>query len=340
MADNQSIQFLATAGYQLTTSVAGGQGTIAPPSGGQSGTVNLLATPATGYLDTVTWTGTDDDNITATTNTVTMDADKNVTVTFEQDPTDPSRYTTPALESLADGTLSGLEDAYTVLNNGLNDPAVNTDPALKFWHAVARTGMMIFDTNDVSINTSLLEILEPFGVTVSGNDFDTLDVNLPWDPSDPNCLLIPETANVDTAFAAINSSILPEIDAILAELDGVPNTLQISLDPSVTGLLDDLEIDGGDKLALVAALLGVKAVLSGAANPAYNILVDLSHSLFTGWECGDLPETTTLTAILAQYPDLLKILPGGAANLAQSKANLLATLNAFFAATDHILAEP
>ncbi|MCH7921081.1 MAG: hypothetical protein IIC50_24320, partial [Planctomycetes bacterium] len=164
-------------------------------------------------------------------------------------------------------------------------------------------------------------------------------MNLPWDPDDPNCLLIPQTANVDTAFAAINSSILPEIDAILAELDGVPNTLQISLDPSLTGLLDDLEIDGGDKLALVAALLGVKAVLSGAANPAYNILVDLSHSLFTGWECGDLPETTTLKAILAQYPDLLKILPGGAANLAQSKANLLATLNAFFAATDHILAE-
>ncbi|MCH7921082.1 MAG: hypothetical protein IIC50_24325 [Planctomycetes bacterium] len=88
--------------------------------------------------------------------------------------TDPNQYITPALESLADGTLSGLEDAYTVLNNGLNDPAVNTDPALKFWHAVARTGMMIFDTNDVSINTSLVEILEPFGVTVSGNDFDLI----------------------------------------------------------------------------------------------------------------------------------------------------------------------
>jgi len=82
-----TVQF-ATAPVQtfaLTASVVDGHGQIVP----QSGTFNintavpLTAIPDDGYK-VAQWTGTDDDNSTADTNTVTMTADKTVTVKFEQ----------------------------------------------------------------------------------------------------------------------------------------------------------------------------------------------------------------------------------------------------------------
>ena len=70
--------------HQLTASVADGQGIIMPTGGTfEEGTVvDLTATPAPGY-HVVSWSGTDDDSSTATTNMVTMSADQSVTVTFE-----------------------------------------------------------------------------------------------------------------------------------------------------------------------------------------------------------------------------------------------------------------
>ncbi len=70
--------------FQLNTGVAGGNGTLAPPSGKYDpGTVvTLTATPAVNYR-VKKWTGTDNDASTANTNTVTMSSDKTVTVEFE-----------------------------------------------------------------------------------------------------------------------------------------------------------------------------------------------------------------------------------------------------------------
>jgi len=72
--------------YTLTASVAGGGGTISADPAGPTydcGTVvTLTATPDTCYR-VKGWSGTDDDTSTGTTNTVTMDSDKTVTVQFE-----------------------------------------------------------------------------------------------------------------------------------------------------------------------------------------------------------------------------------------------------------------
>jgi hypothetical protein len=74
--------------YQLTTSVTGGVGTIAPPSGNyfEKGTVvPLTATPGVGWR-VKAWSGTDDlPGWNMNTNTVTMTSNKTVTVTFELD---------------------------------------------------------------------------------------------------------------------------------------------------------------------------------------------------------------------------------------------------------------
>lgn len=70
---------------QLTTSVVGGNGAIAPASGPQpdGSVVALVATPDPGYR-VKAWQGTDDDASTSETNQVTMDTDKTVRLEFER----------------------------------------------------------------------------------------------------------------------------------------------------------------------------------------------------------------------------------------------------------------
>jgi len=71
--------------FTLTASVVNGHGSVIPTSGTYdvNTTVTLTATPDTGYR-VKKWTGTADDNKTTNTNTVVMNADKTVTVEFEQ----------------------------------------------------------------------------------------------------------------------------------------------------------------------------------------------------------------------------------------------------------------
>ena len=73
--------------HSLTATVAAGQGSVSPDYAVyEEGTVaTVTAAPAEGY-GVMRWTGTDDDASTARTNTVTMDADKTVTVEFEPRP--------------------------------------------------------------------------------------------------------------------------------------------------------------------------------------------------------------------------------------------------------------
>lgn len=72
----------------LTTRVDEGVGSISPEDGEQpeNEVVGLTATPDSGYR-VAAWNGTDDDGTTATTNTVTMDGDRTVSVSFEEIPT-------------------------------------------------------------------------------------------------------------------------------------------------------------------------------------------------------------------------------------------------------------
>ncbi len=71
--------------FQLTTGVAGGQGTIEPPSGTYfAGTVvTLTATPRSGWRIKA-WMGTDDDSLKTQSNTVVMSFDIIVSVEFGQ----------------------------------------------------------------------------------------------------------------------------------------------------------------------------------------------------------------------------------------------------------------
>jgi hypothetical protein len=261
-------------------------------------------------------------------------------------------YTGPAIEAFAGNpTLEGMVEAYQTLNNGMNNPAVTGDKRqLILLHVVARTAMLGLDTGNVSVNTSLLEVVQPLGITMTGHKFfsdipddpDMIKLVLPRNPADPNCLQFPPGADVNAAASAINTHILPQLEQILTELNQVTNTPAFSmiLTPAQTGLESNVEVDWGDVLALKAALLSVKTVLYAVANPGYDFVVDLSNPIFTGWQCDSLPDTTTANTILNAYPNLLKILPGvGSGRLSQAKTNLVAALNAVDAALTSITSE-
>jgi len=78
-----TVEFIALGMRNLTTSVVGSHGTISPASGPQfDGTVvALTAIPDAGY-QVKAWTGTDNNSSQSLNNTVTMNGDKTVTVTF------------------------------------------------------------------------------------------------------------------------------------------------------------------------------------------------------------------------------------------------------------------
>jgi hypothetical protein len=76
--------------YALSAGVVGGHGSLTPLSGTYSAdtVVTLTAVPDNGY-QLMAWTGTDDNSRTSNTNTVTMNANKTVTVRFEPVSSDP-----------------------------------------------------------------------------------------------------------------------------------------------------------------------------------------------------------------------------------------------------------
>ncbi|BBO72369.1 hypothetical protein DSCA_62990 [Desulfosarcina alkanivorans] len=109
--------------YDLTASVPDGNGTVSPTFGtyDEGITVTLTATPFTGY-QVAAWSGTSDDSSTASTNTVIMNSDKIVTVTFHSIPCPDPNDT----DSDDDGIPDDVEDAN---QNGIVD-ADETNPCL------------------------------------------------------------------------------------------------------------------------------------------------------------------------------------------------------------------
>ena len=81
---NVSVEFEPISQNSLTTSVTGGHGKLSPASGVQltNAVITLTAAPDSGYR-VKAWTGTDNDTLKTNANTVTMNHDRTVTVSFE-----------------------------------------------------------------------------------------------------------------------------------------------------------------------------------------------------------------------------------------------------------------
>jgi hypothetical protein len=270
-------------------------------------------------------------------------------------------------------SLSGLRQAYPILDAGLDDSICSGNRELIFLHAVTRTAMLFIDNNDVSVTDSFLKLAEEFGVAVMGDSFDPCDIN-PIDfnvPLDMNTFYrVPDGApNAVETREIIDYSIIPEINEIIAELESIGDSpgdrFRIFLEPYETGLLNNLEVDFGEVLILKGLLLGFKGVLESQL--AHDMAVDVNEMLLDkllhedGIDVndGNSAQFSALIDVndpnnpninedfLTPYPDLLKVLPtpshpdagDGAAILAQAKSDWARAIDYYFEGLNYILSE-
>ncbi|UCG56535.1 MAG: VCBS repeat-containing protein [Phycisphaerales bacterium] len=239
---------------------------------------------------------------------------------------------------------SGLRHAYQALQAGMDDPGYTKTRELRFLYALARGAVFVIDNEDVAVD-SLLELAEQFGVEFLGDYF--IDVNAPFDES--GCYQMPVDApDLDDIYSFVSGTAIPEIDAIVAELDLISDSpgdrFRIYLTPAETGLSENLEVDYGDLLVMRTLLLALRAHLQGQL--AYDQYIDPGGTLFSELICGQVPEPFSINDyILDPHPHLWTVLPtpwrstDGAAALAQAKQDWLDAIAAYLAAYNYIVNE-
>jgi len=145
-------ELLANAGLlRLQATVGGGAGTVSPQTGAYivDEVVMLTAVPADGYR-VKRWMGTDDDSSTDNTNFVTMDADKSVTVEFEQIPT--TKYTLTASVVGGHGSVSPTDGAFSAGMKISLQAVPEVGYQVKRWTGTDKDGSTA-STNLVTMNT-------------------------------------------------------------------------------------------------------------------------------------------------------------------------------------------
>jgi len=280
---------------------------------------------------------------------------------------DAAYYKSVGRDLMLDGRLSKLRLAYQTFDTGIKDPGCpdcSEDRELKFLHALTGTAMLFIDNKDILVQDSFLELADQFGVTLTGNSFDPcavdpiiIDVTL----DDANNYTIPSGAPPPEEVPGLISAMIPQIDAIIAELDSIkePPTFTVIFTPSETGMQGNLEVDYGEVLILKGLLMALKAQMQ--MKLAYNIDINVDEVLLNKllYEDGintDNPDEAALFApfgiddvnnihinddILDPYPDLLEVLPtDGAAILLQARIDMIATIKHWLDTLYYISHEP
>ncbi|MGA2092296.1 MAG: hypothetical protein ABSH16_02665 [Sedimentisphaerales bacterium] len=259
-----------------------------------------------------------------------------------------------------EGSLSGLRLAYETFNSCINDPACTgcaNDRELIFLHSLSR--MIMWGVRDNGGNVdSAEEFAREFGITVTGDSYRQLDINLPAYPAPVygNYVMPVQTPNVSDMkhqifdellpgfFDFAHNTAAPEVESVIAELDRITETptnrFSIVFRPDETGLKSNLEVDYGDVLVLKAALHFLKSQLE--MQTAYDIFTDANNMIIEKLCGGGLSIEDDL---LGRYPNLLKVLPtpghpaNGGALLAQARQDLINGIDYYTSAVNYILSE-
>lgn len=273
---------------------------------------------------------------------------------------EPNDYIIPGRSSMFDGTLSGLQAAYEIFNNGMNDPncmECSSNGELIFLHAITRITMWAGKDDGAPVD-SAIEFLREFDIELCEDYWRELDVNYPSDDQFLNqhdAYEIPESAFdiIDGVPGFIDTSAIPEIDATIAELDLIhdspgdrfrilftPDETSIFFSPYSPGLQNDIEVDYGEVLALKGLLMVIKSRLLHQS--AYDTFVDADDMLIEKIY-GD--SFNINTDLLIPHPDLLKVLSTtddpnyGAALLAHARQHYIDGINYYRDAIDYIRSE-
>jgi len=294
---------------------------------------------------------------------------------------DPNQYdyTIPARQELFKASRSGTQQAYEILQQGIEDTTLTGDEReLRFFHALARLGLLVYGTGqgtvpgEVPINTSILKLAEPYGVAAAGDNFfvatdpldptyfefmpsdppsgsDAFQITLPIKkstiPDDPCCYVVPtglDPGTLQTTADAVNNTIIPEIDSIVDELNDItdsPTPFRIYLQPEETGLDPGVLVEVD--YAEVLALKGLLAGFKASLRGVTNPAYDLLIDPYASPFNGEICDILyEFNTILNTYTDLLTVVPtSGPASLAQAKTDVIAGIDAYLAVVNHIKSE-
>ena len=258
------------------------------------------------------------------------------------DPNCRDDYIVPAEWELFSGTLSGVRVADYILDTGIQESICAGNRELAFLHAAAKTAMLFIENGNAN---NFINIANDFGITVVGDYFDELKVNV---FKSGGCYEIPAWApDANEVSQRIQNSIIPEIDDIIAELDSISDSpadrFRIFFEPDETGLDKRLEVDYGEVLILKGMLAVLKSQLE--FRQAYNLAIDINdpkvEELINSTFCGEEPSVNfnINEDFLERYANLLKVLPDGDSVLAQSKQDLIDGINYYSTVIDYIESE-
>lgn len=242
--------------------------------------------------------------------------------------------------ALLNGSLSGLRDAYSKFNEAMQDSTCASDSNLVFLHALTRAAMLVIDNN--SDANSIINIANTFGVTVIGDSFAELNINV---PTSGGCYTIPPGAlNATEISQEIQNSIIPEINSIIAELSTIKDSPKkrflISFPTSETGLGKTIKVDYSEVLILKGLLLAMKSQLEFKQAYDFNVNSDDPNiqSAISQLFCGEEPSVNFNINgdFLERYVHLLNVLPAGGPVLAQSKKDLINAINYYFAVIKYL----
>ena len=169
----------------------------------------------------------------------------------------------------------------------INDPA---DTTAGFYHALTRILTKVIDT------PQLRELARRSGVSLDSDASDVCLLDFPLPEETPAGA--PQTAEI---FNALRDALVPEIDAALTTLNGLPTSMEVpfvlgNLPPCLSMVADGfvVEIDRSDVQVLTATLQAIRG--ASAVLAAYD--VDVSLQVLT---------TSTLQEVLAAEPTILSL---------------------------------
>ena len=180
----------------------------------------------------------------------------------------------------------------------INDPA---DTTAGFYHALTRILTKVIDT------PQLRELARRSGVSLDSDASDVCLLDFPLPEETPAGA--PQTAEI---FNALRDALVPEIDAALTTLNGLPTSMEVpfvlgNLPPCLSMVADGfvVEIDRSDVQVLTATLQAIRGVLEILA--AYDVDVGLQAL-----------ETPTLQEILAAEPTTFPLVSSARLSSAQT----------------------
>lgn len=256
-------------------------------------------------------------------------------------------YKTLGRMYMFDRTLSGIRYANGIFEDGLNDQSCldcSSDRELIFLHALSEIAMLVIRDDSNSID-SVLELAGQFGLTVLGDSIDVNELSFIWPKNVRDGYEIPDYApDINDLRDIIDFSFIPQIDSIIAELDSIYDSnndrFRMFLEPNEIWFATQVEVDYAEVLMLKGGLMAIKSHLQ--ASQAYDLYLDQQETLYKKYIGGMI---NFKDDILEPHPDFLTIAPtannpeDGQAILAQTKQDMIYTINYYLDAIDYMAKE-